>query len=526
MQQQPATHQLTEYRTFAKGKSGCLFYLAPKTVDSDEIWCLQPAIVLLSSSCRKLDKEPFVNQLHETEKQALAEQKPILVGFGAWLIGKYGLTDCIDGYPSLTDYSDDLSFFEYRYYNEAEENSLEMELFLGKQVWKTIGYAWRNAYHDYITKLYTYPELLTEDKKFDYGKALFNRHWNDEGMHPNCYIQLNNNREIEFTGWVDGAGVSTSLVFDEDIYVLEAEEEWYSTHWGDDDEEYTPLTFEECCNRHQYENQDYFCYGFIASLLNLARNYKVYNFTTDNSFRQGERPDMQLEHFYFNFYVSKKQLFNAYVQYVKTKMIEAKEREVINPDVRQIEADIICLERGAYHHFFTKCRIAKMLSKKQAQQITDYCRMLDEYLVQTFGFDPADEVKYSQPEQLNEEKVRRYFLTNYTKQQAEQYFTILVKDGYFHPNSKLQDFLYYCGVDISVPPSAKLIWMKTQTLLAYFIHEELGINNVNDLWKITKQVFILKDCTPPNTDSMKQYFSKEISYKSKAEWENLADKLK
>ena len=77
-------------------------------------------------------------------------------------------------------------------------------------------------------------------------------------------------------------------------------------------------------------------------------------------------------------------------------------------------------------------------------------------------------------------------------------FVSLLKQGYFSPETDVNDWLYICGRSKS--PSNTIDWMKGQNELVYFIARMFGDDNENNVWAITSRLFTIRGVRQnPNT---------------------------
>ncbi|MBR3647034.1 MAG: hypothetical protein IKN59_01410 [Paludibacteraceae bacterium] len=558
------TRQLTEYRSLSDGRSGCLFYVASNNMEKTHLRANSPALYFIDSPSRKGCQKPFSSTLTNEELEAVYKAKPVLIGYEAWVTAAF--LDGIDIYSSYFEIyekhmitSPDVSHMYINKYLRLEKyeyeaaKSLLLNFFKKKELMR-LCYLW-SSYQIHVEEILTKNPKIFTNNRFDAVKALWdisdiNEHniqcsntvsdgidievpCNDDWKERLRFTFVMPNSDREFGNIIPAMTLAISHYDDvglscinsvDDLYdwqdweLIEQKENLFDLKLVDRDEvEDTPI---------QTDNFFHIS-GFTVVLFNLARNLYISNCAIELHNEPWRQPfPMPVDRLCFETIGIPDDIYKSY--YAKMQPIY---REMFMSDKHRHSDEgldkYIAEREEEYYQEFLKSNICYDLDYDQLNEIDEYHQGFMEHLSLLIGEEPTPvTVKDKQPEQLNDEKVHRYFSTNYTEQQAEQNFTILVKEGYFHPNSKLQDFLYYCGVDNSVPPSAQLIWMKTQTLLAYFIHDKLGKNNLNDLWKITKEVFVLKNRTQPNTDSMKHDFSKGISCKSESEWKDLAKKLK
>lgn len=89
---------------------------------------------------------------------------------------------------------------------------------------------------------------------------------------------------------------------------------------------------------------------------------------------------------------------------------------------------------------------------------------------------------------------------------AKRQFENLVKEGYFSPETSLDDWFYIYGVDGKEPNKKPLEWKKTQIELAYMVRL-IWQNTDTRQWVICERVFTIKG-KAPNTDTMKSELSK------------------
>ena len=89
---------------------------------------------------------------------------------------------------------------------------------------------------------------------------------------------------------------------------------------------------------------------------------------------------------------------------------------------------------------------------------------------------------------------------------AKRQFENLVKEGYFLPETSLDDWLYIYGVAGKEPNKKPLEWKKTQIELAYMVRL-IWQNTDTRQWVICERVFTIKG-KAPNTDTMKSTLSK------------------
>lgn len=249
--------QLTEYRTLSDGRSGCLFYTGIDTFiqSNGEPYCV-PQLFFLESEVRRYDKYPYIDELHEYEKQILGKAKPLLEGYDAWIAqliarhgpDKYGNlvippTEHFDGGMKACDITiiRDVPKMQNSVHEQEWQNIVKE--FWGNAIVEAI-IACSDYYANERLRVACYNrEILDENDNFDYAKALLTA---DVKPLPYCPITLNDGTKIQysnksaFRAWQIG-----------DHYCFDPEKSYiYSL------------------------NAD-----FGAALINLARNVCVYQFS-------------------------------------------------------------------------------------------------------------------------------------------------------------------------------------------------------------------------------------------------------
>lgn len=98
--------------------------------------------------------------------------------------------------------------------------------------------------------------------------------------------------------------------------------------------------------------------------------------------------------------------------------------------------------------------------------------------------------------------------------EAKKQFENLVKEGYFLPETSLDDWLYIYGVEGKEPNKKTLDWQGKQIELAYMIDTIWGDTDTKQ-WFVCEKVFTIKGKTP-NIKTMKSDLSKtKNDFKSK-----------
>lgn len=112
-----------------------------------------------------------------------------------------------------------------------------------------------------------------------------------------------------------------------------------------------------------------------------------------------------------------------------------------------------------------------------------------------------------------EHNVHEHYNKN-NEQKAKKQFENLVKEGFFMPETRLDDWLYIYGVDGKEPNEKPLEWKKTQIELAYLVRL-IWQNTDKRQWAICEKVFTINGKVP-NIKVMKSTLSKiENCYRDK-----------
>ena len=391
------TRQLTEYKTLSDGRSGCLFYVEPKALDNYSQYSYTVStIYLLKSSCRENDKAPFVDGLHETEKQQLTKKEPLLVGYPAWVAAIRLTTSPEDKIEVNSQvYRDALakiggkeyySIYEYDSLKNNKKIEAEYEELFGKEDWSYIKYKWGEGVNKIVSERYKNKSILTEDGRLDYAKALFDLNPDDDFENEYRRIRVEYNKRLEMSIW--GAMVSIDLEKDYTPYMDDNEREWK-------EEGLTEKEMEEKCEElYDEESSLYHASGFIAALINLARNKAIYEYATGFKWKL-YGPNLEIDKLRFDFNIPTIDLCEKYLQQVEDyyKRQEAMKPEVLGVDVQQIDLRILSDERRYSRVFFEYTKYPHLISEWYLKTLKTYSQTFQTYLVSQIGFDPDDEKK-------------------------------------------------------------------------------------------------------------------------------------
>ena len=389
------TRQLTEYRTLSNGQSGCLFYVGSNELDRYSKYSYSVStIYLLKSSCWEMDKAPFVDGLHETEKQQLARKRPLLVGYPAW-VAAIRLTASPD--DEIEDnnqaYRDALakiggkdyySVYEFENLKESKKINAEYEELFGKEEWLYIKRKWEDGVEKNVSERYENKNILTETGKLDYAKALFDLEDDFENEYRRIHLDIN--KRLEMSNW--GATITVDLEEDYTPYMDDNEWEWKEEGMTEEEME------ERCQELYNEESPLFHAAGFIAALMNLARNQAIYRYATGY---KGDMygPNLEIDKLGFDFNIATKELCERYLQQVEDsyKREEAKKPDVLDVDVQQIDIRILEEELSYSEDFFEYSKYPRLIPERHLKTLKAYSQAFQKLLVGKIGFDPEKKEK-------------------------------------------------------------------------------------------------------------------------------------
>ena len=396
------TRQLTEYKTLSNGQSGCLFFVGANELDKYSKYSYSVStIYLLKSACREKDKAPFVDGLHETEKQQLAKKQPLLTGYPAW-VAAIRLTSFLKNKVEVNNqvYRDALakiggkdyySVYEYETIKKNKKVEAEYEELFGKEDWSYIKHKCEEGIEQNVSERYENKNILTEDGKLDYAKALFDLEEDFENEYRRVHIDIN--KRLEMLNW--GAMITVGLEENLTPYMDDYEWEWMEEGLTKEEMD------EKCQELYDEESPLYHASGFIAALMNLARNQAIYRYATGY---KGDLygPNLGIKGLRFDFDIATKELCEKYLQQVEDyyKREEAKKPDVLDVDAQQIDIRILKEERINSKEFFRYTRYPHLIPERHLKTLKSYSQALQKLLVGKIGFDP-DEKK---EEEVKEEE--------------------------------------------------------------------------------------------------------------------------
>lgn len=96
-------------------------------------------------------------------------------------------------------------------------------------------------------------------------------------------------------------------------------------------------------------------------------------------------------------------------------------------------------------------------------------------------------------EELLEGLTKSRYVCRVSEAKLRHIFSALYEQGYFGPNTTVNDWLFVCGHRKSL--SNTIDWTKGQNELVYFIARMFADENENDVWAITSKLFTVKGKT-------------------------------
>lgn len=378
--------QISEYHYFTKGLEGCLFLVYPHPKESARFEDRSPKLYLLKFPWRKEDKKPFIDRLHEKEKEMLWKTEPLLMGYPAWLCAKR-FFEGEKVFPlSCDEYFDEMGIInkrfgekEIRYYESIGLGNPMLTRVFGQLKWFDYHIEYIDDLNSYIRKDYLNPNLLDACGKFYNDRALLDTtDFNNNDFTKNCKIHIDDNKQIYFLE--DREFLCARLSLDSDYVLDEVLREEQPGVFRDN----YCVIYEKC-------TAPYTCHGFIAALLNMARNYAVYLYAINNYHQDVlELLEITLDSLLFDSQVPIAQLYEKYLTHVENniRFIQERDPKIATPDIKQIDSHILSEEKKSAKYFMEETVYPQLLNKEQLEIIQTYCNGFQEYVMKKIGHNP------------------------------------------------------------------------------------------------------------------------------------------